>query len=71
MRMESEVARYLDRNAYAAGAGGDEERRTTRNLVLHMFRERCPSHIHVERPRGQSDKQEKRSGLKIQMWSHR
>lgn len=68
MRTESEVARYQDGNAYAAGAGWDEDHQKS---GLHMFRERCPSHIHVERPRRQRHKQEKRSGLKIQMWSHR
>lgn len=36
MRTESEVARYLDGNAYAAGAGWDEDHQKS---GLHMFRE--------------------------------
>ena len=66
MDLRHEVPRW---DAYT-GAGWDEAMRTTRNLVLHMSRERCPSNIHMERSRKQSEKQEKRSGLKVSVWSH-
>lgn len=64
--LRREVPRW---DAYS-GAGWDEAIRTTRNLVLHMFRKRCPSNIHMERSRKQTEKQEKRSGLKIPVLSH-
>lgn len=66
MDLRREVPRW---DAYT-GAGWDEAMKTTRNLVLHMSRERCPSNIHMDRSRKQSEKQEKWSGLKISVWSH-
>lgn len=43
----------------------DEGMRMPSNLVLDKFRKRHPSNKHVDMSRGQLDKQEKSSGLKM------
>lgn len=47
-----------------------EEMRTTRDLALYTFRQRCLSGIHVEMLRRHLDKQDRSSGLKTTKWSH-